>query len=153
MPESENRLETQTWSTPAGKSPPSLTVPGLTILGHPQVQRVGERAALLDLSSGREALLSRGEPGFAPPGEPALRPLAVPYLSRRPWLLRPTAGGGVQLLRGGSPMSLVANDEPVDSEASFSASEVDRGVVLLLAVYVVLLLHRFRPVFPGSLPR
>ena len=31
--------------------------------------------------------------------------------------------------------------------------EVDRGVVLLLAGYVVLLLHRFRPVFPGSLPR
>lgn len=152
-PKSENRLETQTWSTPAGKSQPSLTVPGLTILGHPQIHRVGERAALLDLSSGREALLSRGEPGFAPPGEPALQPLAVPYLSRRPWRLCPTAGGGVQLVRGDSPMSLAANDEPVDSEASFSAAEVDRGVVLLLADRVVLLLHRFRPVFPGSLPR
>ncbi len=152
-PESENRLETQTWSAPTGKPPPSLTVPGLTILGHPQVQRVGERAALLDLSSGRETLLSRGEPGFAPPGESAFRPLAVPYLSRRPWLFRPTAGGGVRLLRGDSPMSLAANDEPVDSEASFSAAEVDRGVVLLLAGHVVLLLHRFRPVFPGSLPR
>src|SRR5947209_16396993 len=57
----ENRLETRTWSTPTGEPPPSLTVPGLTILGHPQIQRVGERAALLDLSSGREALLSRGE--------------------------------------------------------------------------------------------
>lgn len=152
-PRSENRLETQTWSTPAGKSQPSLTVPGLTILGHPQIHRVGERTALLDLSSGREALLSRAEPGFAPPGEPALQPLAVPYLSRRPWLLRPTAGGGVQLVRGDSPMSLAANEEPVDSEASFSAAEVDRGVVLLLAGRVVLLLHRFRPVFPGSLPR
>src|SRR5215210_7591159 len=152
-PKSENRLETQTWSTPAGEPPPSLTVPGLTILGHPQVQRVGERAALFDLSSGREALLSRGEPGFSPPGESALRPLAVPYLSRRPWLLRSTAGGGVQFVRGDSPMSLAANDEPVDSEASFSAAEVERGVVLLLAGHVVLLLHRFRPVFPGSLPR
>lgn len=152
-PKSENRLETQTWSTPAGKSQPSLSVPGLTILGHPQIRRVGERAALLDLSSGREALLSRTEPGFAPPGEPAFQPLAVPYLSRRPWLLRPTADGGVQLVRGDSPMSLAANDEAVDSEASFSASEVDRGVVLLLAGHVALLLHRFRPVFPGSLPR
>jgi two-component system nitrogen regulation response regulator GlnG len=152
-PESENRLETQTWSTPTGEPPPSLTVPGLTILGHPQIQRVGERAALLDLSSGREALLSRAEPGFSPPGESALLPLAVPYLSRRPWLLQSMAGGGVRLLRGGSPMSLAANGEPVDSEASFSAAEVDRGVVLLLAGHVVLLLHRFRPVFPGSLPR
>ncbi|HSF41903.1 MAG TPA: sigma 54-interacting transcriptional regulator, partial [Thermoanaerobaculia bacterium] len=152
-PKSENRLETQTWSTPKGEPSPSLTVPGLTILGHPQIQRVGERAALLDLSSGRAVLLSRGEPGFAPPGEPALRPLAVPYLSRRPWLLESTAGGGVRLLRGGSPIPLAANGEPVDSEATFSADEVDRGVVVLLASHVVLLLHRFRPVFPGSLPR
>ena len=161
-PKSENRLETQTWSAPAGETPSSaLTVPGLTILGHPEIQRVGERAALLDLSSGRESLVSRAEPGFSPPGESAFRPLAVPYLSRRPWLLRSTAGGGVQLVRGDSPMSLAANvagnvagkNEPVDSEASFSAAEVERGVVLLLAGYVVLLLHRFRPVFPGSLPR
>jgi two-component system nitrogen regulation response regulator GlnG len=154
---SENRLETQTWSTPAGETQPSLTVPGLTILGHPQIHRVGERAALLDLSSGREALLSRTEPGFAPPGESMLQPLTVPYLSRRPWLLRPVADGGVQLLRGDSPMSLAANvagnHDPIDREASFSAAEVDRGVVLLLAGSVVLLLHRFRPVFPDSLPR
>jgi two-component system nitrogen regulation response regulator GlnG len=152
-PESESRLETQTWSTPEGESPPSLTVPGLTILGHPQIQRVGERAALLDLSSGREALLSRAEPGFAPPGESVLQPLTVPYLSRRPWLLRPVAGSGVQLVRGDSPMSLAADGDPIDREASFSAAEVDRGVVLLLAGHVALLLHRFRPVFPGSLPR
>jgi two-component system nitrogen regulation response regulator GlnG len=156
-PESENRLETQTWSTPAGKPPPALTVPGLTILGHPQIQRVGERAALLDLSSGRETPLSRGEPGFAPPGGSELQPLAVPYLSRHPWLLQPAADGGVRLLRGGSPMSLAAHvagkNEPVDSEVSFPAAEVERGVVLLLAGHVVLLLHRFRPVFPGSLPR
>ncbi|HKH49828.1 MAG TPA: sigma 54-interacting transcriptional regulator [Thermoanaerobaculia bacterium] len=142
-----------------------LIVPGLTILGHPQIQRVGERAALFDLLSAPEALLSRGEPWFSAPGTSTLQPLAVPYLSRRPWLLRSTAAGGVQLVRGDSPMSLAANvagnvagnvsgnTEPVDSEASFSAAEVDRGVVLLLAGHVVLLLHRFRPVFPGSLPR
>ena len=158
--QSEKRLETQetkTWLPPPGKPPPSVAVSGLTILGHPQFQRVGERAALLDLSSGREAFLSRGEPWFSPPGESASQPLVVPYLSRRPWRLQATASGGIRLLRGDSPMSLAANvagnNEPVDSEASFSAAEVDRGVVLLLAGYVVLLLHRFRPVFPVSLPR
>jgi two-component system nitrogen regulation response regulator GlnG len=152
-PERENRLETQTWSAPSGKPPLLPTVPGLTILGHPQIRRVGERAALLDLSSGRETLLSRTEPEFSPLGELAPRPLAVPYLSRRPWLLRPAAGGGVTLLRGDSPMSLAADGEPVDGEASFSAAEVDRGVVLLLADRVVLLLHRFRSVIDDSLPR
>ena len=150
---SESRLETQTWSAPTGKSPLLLTVPGLTILCHPQVERAGERAALLDLSSGRETLLSRTEPAFSPPGELAPRPLAVPYLSRRPWLLRAAADGGVTLLRGDSPMSLAANGEPVDGEAGFSAAEVDRGVVLLLADRVVLLLHRFRSVMDDSLPR
>jgi two-component system, NtrC family, nitrogen regulation response regulator GlnG len=151
--ETERRLETQTWSTPAGEPRASLTVPGLTILGHPQAHRVGERAALLDLSSGRDVLLSRAEPGFAPPGESMLQPLTAPYLSRRPWLLRPVAGGGVELVRGDSPMSLAADGDPIDREASFSAAEVGRGVVLLLADRVALLLHRFRPVFPDSLPR
>ena len=150
---SESRLETQTWSAPTGKSPLLLTVPGLTIQCHPQVERVGERAALLDLSSGRETLLSRTEPEFSPPGELTPRPLAVPYLSRRPWLLRPAAGGGITLLRGDSPISLAADGEPVDGEAGFSAAEVDRGVVLLLADRVVLLLHRFRSVIDDSLPR
>ena len=150
---SKDRLETQTWSAPPAEAPLALTVPGLTLLGHPQAQRVGERAALPDLSSGRDVLLSRGEPGFSPPGEAVFRPLAVPYLSRRPWLLQAVPGGGVRLVRGDSPMTLTANGEPVDQEASFSAAEVERGVVLLLAGHVVLLLHRFRPVFPGSLPR
>src|SRR5258708_25161763 len=139
-PKRQNRLETQTWSAPTGKSPLQLTVPGLTIQCHPQVERIGERAALLELSSGRESLLSRGEPEFSQPGELTFQPLVAPYLSRRPWLLRPAAGGGVTLLRGGSPMSLAADGEPVDGEAEFSAAEVERGVVLLLACHVSLLL-------------
>lgn len=49
----------------------SSTVAGLTILAHSDVQRVGERVALLDLASGREERLSRLEPAFAAPGEPA----------------------------------------------------------------------------------
>ena len=49
--------------------------------------------------------------------------------------------------------NIAGNNEPVGGEVSFSAAEVDRGVVLLLAGRVVLLLHRFRPVFPDSLPR
>src|SRR6185369_15510863 len=148
-----NQLETQTWSTPEGKPAPSLTVPGLTILGHPAVRRVGERAALLDLASGRETLLSRAEPGFAAPGETDLQPLAARYLSRRPWVLRPTSDGGVRLHRGDSPMSLTVDGAPVADEVSLPASAVERGVVLLLAGHVVLLLHRFRPVFAGNTPR
>jgi len=98
-------------------------------------------------------LLSRAEPGFAPPGETDLQPLAARYLSRRPWVLRPMPDGGVRLLRGDSPMSLTADGASVADEVSLPASAVERGVVLLLAGYVVLLLHRFRPVFAGNIPR
>jgi len=146
-------LSSETWAVQDPEPPVSLKVPGLTILCHPQVARVGERAALLGLSSGREALLSRGEPGFAPPGEPAHRPLSVPYLSRRPWHLEPLADGGVRLLRGDSPISLEADGEPVEDEISLAAAEVERGVVLLLARRVALLLHRFRSVFSAGVPR
>ncbi|HVR98137.1 MAG TPA: sigma 54-interacting transcriptional regulator [Thermoanaerobaculia bacterium] len=152
-PEDESRLETQTLSAAEEEPGLAFTVPGLTILGHPDLRRVGERAALLDLSSGREALLARGEPGFSPPGESAPRPLAVANLSRRPWRLRPTADGGVRLLGGDSPMPLAADGEPVVGERLLSAAEVTRGVVLLLARRVVLLLHRFHPAFPPDLPR
>jgi two-component system, NtrC family, nitrogen regulation response regulator GlnG len=145
--ESEDRLETQTWSTPEGGFPGAPTVPGLTILGHPQSQRVGDRAALFDLTSARGTRLSRGEPGFSPPGKTASRPLAAPYLSRRPWQLQAAGEGGIRLLRGDSPMTLAADGAPIREEAVFSAAQVARGVVLLLARRVVLLLHRFRPVF------
>ena len=91
-PKRENRLETQTWSAPTGKPPLLPTVPGLTILGHPQIQRVGERAALLDLSSGREMLLSRTEPEFSPPGESA--PPASCRALPQPPSLAPPAGAG-----------------------------------------------------------
>ena len=130
----------------------SPTVPGLTILAYPDVQRVGERAALLDLSSGREERLSRVEPAFAQPGEPWRHPLADSYLSRRPLVLGPDPAGGVRLACQDSPMSVIADGEPVFGERAFTEVEIERGVVLLLANRVVLLLHRFRPVFESGLP-
>src|SRR5262245_5267320 len=65
-------------------------VPALTILFHPDARRVGEQAALTELTSGRVALLSRNEPGFAAPGSADVRPLGDLHLSRSP--LRITSG-------------------------------------------------------------
>ncbi|HEX7185153.1 MAG TPA: sigma 54-interacting transcriptional regulator [Thermoanaerobaculia bacterium] len=132
--------------------PASPTVPGLTILAHPDVRRVGERAALLDLSSGREERLSRLEPAFAAPGLSWRHPLADSYLSRRPLALLAEPDGGVRLDCRESPISVVADGEPVHDERVFTDCEVQRGIVLLLANRVVLLLHRFRPVSEPDLP-
>ncbi|MFY9822844.1 MAG: sigma 54-interacting transcriptional regulator [Thermoanaerobaculia bacterium] len=151
--ESESCLEVQTWSTPEGEGPLPLTVPALTILAHPQAQRVGERAVLYSLSSGREVALSRREPAFAPPRGAPAQPLAVQYLSRTPFQLQPTGDGGIRLVRGESAVHLAAQGRPVEVEAAFSVSEVGRGIVLLLARRVALLLHRVLPAFAGGLPR
>jgi two-component system nitrogen regulation response regulator GlnG len=130
----------------------SSTVVGLTILAHSNIRRVGERVALLDLASGREVRLSRLEPAFAAPGEPLRFPLADPYLSRRPLWLLPEAAGGIRLACRDSPNSVVADGEPVRGERVFADGEIERGIVLLLADRVALLLHRFRPVFESGLP-
>ena len=63
-------------------------VPALTILCHPDVCRVGERAPLHSLLAGGSSELSRLEPRFGPPEGGALRGLDVSYLSRRPLHLR-----------------------------------------------------------------
>jgi two-component system nitrogen regulation response regulator GlnG len=110
------------------------------------MDRAGERAALLELASGREEKLSRLEPAFEQPGKPCRRPLADPHLSRRALALLPEAGGGVRLSCRDSPTPVLADGELVRTEHIFSAPEIERGVVLLLAERVALLLHRFRPV-------
>ncbi len=70
-----------------------LLVPGLTILGHPNPSRVGERVALTRLAAGRAEELSRLAPLFAPVRGGAPRPLADSFLSRQPIRLAAEPGG------------------------------------------------------------
>jgi len=124
-----------------------LRVPALTILAHPNPGRVGERVLLPALASGRTVPLSRLSPLFAQPGDAAVRPLADPHLSRRPLSLTPgEQKGSVRLDQeaGGGRVDLLgarAKDE-------ISAAEIARGVVLLLAHRVALLLHLLPPALP-----
>jgi two-component system, NtrC family, nitrogen regulation response regulator GlnG len=142
-----HQLQTETRVESAGLSPagPPL-VPGLTILHHPDADRVGERVTLAGLASGRQVKLSRGEPAFSPPGRSLLRPLTAPYLSRRPLRLAPgNEPGGVRLLCAESGTAVVADGEPVAGELEIPPARLERGVVLLLANRVVLLLSRIDP--------
>ncbi|MEM6795114.1 MAG: sigma-54 dependent transcriptional regulator [Acidobacteriota bacterium] len=121
-------------------------VPGLTLLFHGTLSRVGESAMLTELMSDREAPISRLEPYFVGPGQPR-RPLADPYLSRKPWCIRPaTLDGGLEIDAGGTPTAVIVNGTPLASTRLLSSEEVDRGVVIQLAESVVLLLHRRHPV-------
>jgi two-component system nitrogen regulation response regulator GlnG len=159
MPPSEDRepwLETETRASGEAWRPTGpILIPGLTILYHPDLRRVGERAPLVCLASGRDELLSRRDPDFAAPGgPPGRRPLADPHLSRTPLHLRPgPEPGSVRLVRGDCPTAVTADGEPVEAERLFSAAEVEQGVVLLLAQHLVLLLSLVDPTLPAGLPR
>jgi len=158
MPPSEDRepwLDTETRASGEAWRPTGpIVIPGLTILYHPDLKRIGERVPLANLVSGREELLSRRDPDFAAPGPPARRPLGEPHLSRTPLHLRPgPQPGSIHLVRGDCAMAVAADGEPVGAERLFSAAELERGVVLLLAQHVVLLLSPIDPTLPTNLPR
>ena len=124
----------------------AFLVPGLTILHHPDIERVGERVLLAGLPAGREEILSRAEPDFSLPGRNVPRPLADPYLSRRPIRFAPGAEpGGVRLAGGASGTSLAVDGVPVSDALELTAARLDRGVVLLLANRIVLALSRLDP--------
>jgi two-component system nitrogen regulation response regulator GlnG len=114
---------------------------------------VGERVLLAGLPAGREEILSRREPQFSAPGSGILRPLSDPFLSRRP--LRLTSGpepGSIVLDGREAGTAVTADGGPVEGERVFSAAEIERGVVLLLAHRVVLLLSPLDPVGQANLP-
>ncbi|MCP4593193.1 MAG: hypothetical protein GY842_20850, partial [bacterium] len=90
-----------------------LRVAGLTILCHPDAERVGEHAALPGLLTGQAADLSRHRPLFAPIRGGHPRPLLESHLSREPIRLVPGAGGSVVLEARTTRTTLKVNGEEV----------------------------------------
>jgi two-component system nitrogen regulation response regulator GlnG len=136
-----------------------VPVPGLTVLWHPDLARVGERALLTGLAAGREESISRNTPAFAATEPPLAagaeaRPLADPFLSRQPIRLVPGGdAGAVRLVCEGSRTLVAAGGVPVRGTLDLGAADVERGTVLLLGSRVALLLHLVDPALPpGGLP-
>ena len=127
-------------------------VAGLTILYHPDLTRVGERALLTGLESGRTFELSRLEPAFAAPGARDSRPLADPKLSRAPVLMRGVRERAVTIECGDSRTPVIANGLPIAGSAQFSRADLENGVVLLLGRRIVLLLHLLDPMTDAGEP-
>jgi two-component system nitrogen regulation response regulator GlnG len=145
------------------RTAPLREIPALTLVAHPEAQRVGERVALPALVSGRPLALSRLAPDFGLVDSTGQsdnvrpRPLEDPWISRRPLLLSPEAtAGSLRLDRGGSATTLCVDGEPLsapDASVVLSADRVRRGVSLLLAHRVVVLLHVVRFLPPPRVPR
>ncbi|MCC7538346.1 MAG: sigma-54-dependent Fis family transcriptional regulator, partial [Deltaproteobacteria bacterium] len=110
----------------------------LTIVHHPDLVRVGERALLWPMDVGVAVDVSRLEPDFVGEGATG-RPLLDPHLSRRPFSLVREADGSIVLARGAGNEVLVSG-EPVSVSRRFSRDLVRDGVLIELADRVLLLL-------------
>jgi two-component system, NtrC family, nitrogen regulation response regulator GlnG len=116
--------------------------PVLTILHHPDLERVGERAFLPDLAAGREVGLSRLLPAFSAPGRTSARSLRDPYLSRKPVRLR--ADLDSVEIQSEPSLGLLVNGRVVEQATRVPLRALDEGAVLEIAQRVVVLLHRAR---------
>lgn len=118
-------------------------LPALTVLFHPDPDRVGETAALTALASGRPVSVTRLEPLFSHPGEKSVcRALSDRYVSRSPfWLSSPGAPGCVRLDPGEGRIHLAVDGVPLSAPQDFSLTDLEHGVVLDLSNRVILLLH------------
>lgn len=123
----------------------------LTILWHPDPARVGE-CAFVPEDRAVAVRLSRLEPDFAAPrvapATPA--PISDPTVSRKPLTLR--RDGTLLLLDPDPDGSLITVDgTPLTKAVALAPAMVDRGVVLIMAERVAMLLHRRqRPRKPRS---
>ncbi len=117
-------------------------IPCLTILSHPDAQRVGERAVLWgEPEKEGEALLARQVLGFAHPTPGEARPLEDPYVSRRPIRFTAARFGGIRVDCSESGTRVVANEDWIPEDRVFLSVEMERGVVLLLSERLAILLH------------
>ena len=127
-------------------------IPALTVLGHAEIARVGERATLAGLGAGEPVALSRTSPMFSPRVGGGPRPLADPFVSREPLAVIAQHGAELRIQRQGAA-SLRVDGVDLAGERTISTEDLDRGVVLELADRVVLLLHRVDAVEGRKPPR
>jgi two-component system, NtrC family, nitrogen regulation response regulator GlnG len=135
--------EASRWTRPIG------TVPGLTVLAHPDPGRIGHRAPLALKEIGSSVSVSRVEPALVGLGGGAAHPLADRHLSRGAILAIERRDGLVLVPRG---QRFTAGGREVREPITIDGGELRSGVVLVLANRVALLLHSMTVPLPEPLP-
>ena len=146
-------LHVETPSAPATRPEMAASqAVALTVLAHPDPEWVGARVLLRELADGRPVEISRLEPRFLL-GVGEARPLADPFVSRRPWRLEPRPDGRLRLEPGTVKIEVDAHAlHPLGSSSGrpheLTPADLERGIVLLLNERVVLVLH-YHPAAPS----
>ena len=150
----KNTAVTATKEGGPGARHPVELVPALTIVWHPDARRVGERFILYPVRLGGLVSMSRNEPDFMRPGALLGEALSDPFLSRKPIQLSGLPGGGIAITAPPEGTRVLCGGVSVDDRIEIDAETVARGVPIILAGRVVLLLHEMEPqvaATPGSL--
>lgn len=125
----------------------SAPVLAITILWHPQRERIGEQ--MLGPAAGGAIAVNRFAPLFARAGAGHDgTPLGERSITREPVHIRFVAEGGIQIDHVRGKMGLELNGRPSNGTDQFTAGELDRGIVIGLGSQVFVCLHLMR-----SLPR
>jgi DNA-binding NtrC family response regulator len=128
----------------------ALLTPALTILYHPDLQRIGERALLSSLAVQGSLALSRETPLFGPPRGTPTTPLDHPSVSRLPVVLTRLPTGGLRLDVGECRTKVVYRGRAVRVGFDLTPVMLRRGAVLRLGGRVVLLVHRVGPMLAAG---
>ena len=136
------------FSTKGGKNAPyggeEPALPTLTIISHPNPERIGERVFMEDTGEEKPWPISRGAPDFQIPGKLLGRPLEDPFLSRKPFFLTLKSGGVLTMDVSKTRTEVVVAGRRVEGASRFPLHLLKRGIPLTLADRIVLLLHLSR---------
>ncbi len=135
MSDLDNTLTTQLFAQDGARMAALL---GLTILWHPDHERIGEQFIG---PPGEGAIeVSRYAPLFFRPGQDGIA-LGQRAIARAPLHLRRTQDDGVEITAPDSRMAVEVNGAVLGAPLTFERDEVARGVVLGLGGQVLLCLH------------
>ncbi|UTY56248.1 sigma 54-interacting transcriptional regulator [Massilia sp. erpn] len=144
LPDPEATLTSSSWSAGADAAP----LLGLTVLWHPDWQRVGQQYLAPECDVPLE--VHRFAPGFSHAGGPAT-PLGHRGVARDPLRLQCARDGSITLTPPLSRMQLEADGVPVMAPLRLRPEQLEAGVVLQLGGAILLCLHWMR-LLPQSAP-
>ena len=119
-------------------------VPALTLLWHPDLDRVGETAPLLEVAEGRGFEFNRAAPRFGRPGSPDTQPVGHPSISRETAFTLRRTMGGYELSAGPAPTSIFVDGQPFSGTRALTLEHLQAGVVLAISKRVAMCLHMIR---------
>ena len=116
----------------------------MTVLYHPDIDRAGDTAVLGTEHRRTTARISRLEPVFSTPYGKQTGTLNTPFVSRTPVEVETGGQGGV-VLRCALGMDVRVDGFALNEVCQLNEAAVKRGIVLVLADAVVLLVHLYDP--------